>query len=115
MGQPATTLSGGEAQRVKLSTYLSKRATGKTLFILDEPTTGLDPITEQQLLDTFFETLEDKTIIWITHHLQGVHMMDRVIFIEDGQLEMSGSPQELLATNHHYQQLYAIDRGMNQQ
>lgn len=103
--------SGGERHRLALARILLQDT---PIVLLDEPTTGLDPITEQQLLDTFFETLEDKTIIWITHHLQGIHMMDRVIFIEDGQLEMSGSPQELLATNQHYQQLYAIDRGMNQ-
>ena len=102
--------SGGERHRLALARILLQDT---PVVLLDEPTTGLDPITEQQLLDTFFEALKDKTIIWITHHLQGVHMMDRVIFIEDGQLEMSGSPQELLAGNSHYQQLYAIDRGMN--
>lgn len=74
----------------------------------------MDPITEQQLLETFFDTLQEKTVIWITHHLQGVHLMDKVIFIEDGEIEMSGTPAELLATNPHYQQLYAIDRGMTQ-
>lgn len=102
--------SGGERHRLALARILLQDT---PVVLLDEPTTGLDPITEQQLLETFFTTLKDKTIIWITHHLQGVHMMDRVIFIEDGHLEMSGSPQELLAENKHYQQLYAIDRGMN--
>lgn len=102
--------SGGERHRLALARILLQDT---PVVLLDEPTTGLDPITEQQLLDTFFNTLEDKTIIWITHHLQGVDKMDRVIFIEDGQLEMSGSPQVLLATNQHYQQLYAIDRGTN--
>ncbi|WP_412523574.1 thiol reductant ABC exporter subunit CydC [Enterococcus sp. S23] len=101
--------SGGERHRLALARILLQDT---PIVLLDEPTTGLDPITEQQLLNTFFETLKDKTIIWITHHLQGVHMMDRVIFIEDGRLEMSGTPEELLATNQHYQQLYAIDRGM---
>ncbi|GGC87247.1 thiol reductant ABC exporter subunit CydC [Enterococcus wangshanyuanii] len=100
--------SGGERHRLALARILLQDT---PIVLLDEPTTGLDPITEQQLLNTFFETLADKTIIWITHHLQGVHMMDRVIFIEDGRLEMSGTPEELLATNQHYQQLYAIDRG----
>jgi ATP-binding cassette subfamily C protein CydC len=102
--------SGGERHRLALARILLQDT---PIVLLDEPTTGLDPITEQQLLDTFFDTLADKTIIWITHHLQGVHMMDRVIFIEDGKLEMSGTPQELLAENQHYQQLYAIDRGQN--
>ncbi|MDA9471488.1 thiol reductant ABC exporter subunit CydC [Enterococcus sp. 5H] len=102
--------SGGERHRLALARILLQDT---PVVLLDEPTTGLDPITEQRLLETFFTTLEDKTIIWITHHLQGVHMMDRVIFIEDGHLEMSGTPQELLAENKHYQQLYAIDRGMD--
>ncbi|MTD42358.1 thiol reductant ABC exporter subunit CydC [Erwinia sp. CPCC 100877] len=102
--------SGGERHRLALARILLQDT---PIVLLDEPTTGLDPITEQRLLETFFETLADKTIIWITHHLQGVSMMDRVIFIEDGQLTMSGSPQELLATNTHYQKLYAIDRGIN--
>lgn len=102
--------SGGERHRLALARILLQDT---PVVLLDEPTTGLDPITEQQLLETFFSTLKDKTIIWITHHLQGVHMMDRVIFIEDGRLEMSGSPQDLLEENKHYQQLYAIDRGMD--
>jgi ATP-binding cassette subfamily C protein CydC len=101
--------SGGERHRLALARILLQDT---PIVLLDEPTTGLDPITEQHLLETFFDTLADKTVIWITHHLQGISMMDRVIFIEDGQLTMSGSPQELLATNAHYQKLYAIDRGM---
>jgi ATP-binding cassette subfamily C protein CydC len=101
--------SGGERHRLALARILLQDT---PIVLLDEPTTGLDPITEQHLLETFFETLANKTVIWITHHLQGVSMMDRVIFIEDGQLTMSGSPEELLATNAHYQKLYAIDRGM---
>jgi ATP-binding cassette subfamily C protein CydC len=81
------------------------------IVLLDEPTVGLDPITEQALIDTFFGELAGKTVIWITHHLQGIEKMQRVIFIEDGQLEMSGSPQELAKTNVRYQKLKAIDDG----
>lgn len=102
--------SGGERHRMALARILLQDT---PIVLLDEPTTGLDPITEQQLLDTFFETLKEKTVIWITHHLQGVHLMDQVIFIENGQLEMSGTPAELLANNSHYQTLYAIDRGVS--
>lgn len=104
--------SGGERHRLALARILLQDT---PIVLLDEPTTGLDPITEQQLLTTFFNTLQDKTIIWITHHLQGVQMMDRVIFIEDGQVEMSGTPQHLLRDNAHYQKLYAIDRGIKEQ
>lgn len=100
--------SGGERHRLALARILLQDT---PIVLLDEPTTGLDPITEQQLLNTFFDTLKDKTIIWITHHLQGVQLMDRVIFIEDGRVEMSGTPQNLLKENAHYQYLYAMDRG----
>ncbi|MEG0267897.1 MAG: thiol reductant ABC exporter subunit CydC [Carnobacterium sp.] len=100
--------SGGEGQRLALARILLQDA---PIVLLDEPTVGLDPITEQFLLDTLFTTLKDKTIIWITHHLQGVDQMDKVIFIEDGKIEMQGTPQELLANNARYQRLYRLDRG----
>lgn len=100
--------SGGEGQRLALARVLLQDA---PIILLDEPTVGLDPITEQILLDTLFTTLKDKTIIWITHHLQGVDQMDKVIFIEDGKIEMQGTPQALLANNARYQRLYRLDRG----
>lgn len=100
--------SGGERHRLALARLLLKDT---PVILFDEPTVGLDPITEQALIDTFFETLNDKTIIWITHHLQGIEKMDQVIFIEDGQLEMSGSPKELAQINPRYQQLKTIDEG----
>lgn len=100
--------SGGERHRLALARILLKDT---PIILLDEPTVGLDPITEQSVLETFFNVLNDKTIIWITHHLQGISMMDRVIFIEDGQLAMSGTPAQLAAENAHFQQLLAIDQG----
>lgn len=81
------------------------------IIILDEPTVGLDPITEQGLINTFFNQLEGKTVIWVTHHLQGVDSMDKVIFIEDGQIEMQGTPTELNQTNQRFRELKAIDAG----
>ena len=101
--------SGGERHRFALARILLQDT---PVVLLDEPTTGLDPITEQRLLEIFFEVLQDKTIIWITHHLQSVQKMDRVIFIEDGQLTMSGAPDELLQQNAHFQKLYRIDQGL---
>lgn len=102
--------SGGERHRLALARILLKDV---PIIILDEPTVGLDPITEQALLTTFFEVLKDKTIIWITHHLQGIELMDRVIFIEDGQLVMNESPLSLEKNNPKFQQLRAIDLGLD--
>lgn len=102
--------SGGERHRIALARVLLQDV---PIIILDEPTVGLDPLTERALLDTFFRTMEDKTIIMITHHLQGVSRMDRVVFIEDGTLSMSGSPLELEKSNAHYQRLQAFDKGIS--
>lgn len=100
--------SGGERHRFALARILLQDA---PIILLDEPTVGLDPITEQAVLDTFFRELQDKTVIWITHHLQGISLMDRVLFIEDGELTMSGSPSELAQNNDHFRHLLAIDQG----
>ncbi len=81
-----------------------------SIILLDEPTVGLDPITEQGVLETFFQVLENKTIIWITHHLQNFDD-GPLLFIEDGQLTMSGTPAELAAEDKHFQHLLAIDQG----
>lgn len=100
--------SGGERHRVALARILLQRV---PIVILDEPTVGLDPVSEHALLNTIFETMKDKTIIMITHHLQGVSQMDRVIFIEDGNLKLNGSPEELSKENSYYQRLEAFDKG----
>lgn len=100
--------SGGERHRLSLARILLKDV---PIIILDEPTVGLDPITEQGLINTFFNQLDGKTVIWVTHHLQGVDSMDKVIFIEDGQIEMHGTPTELNETNQRFRDLKAIDAG----
>lgn len=101
--------SGGEQQRLSLARILLQDA---PIVLLDEPTVGLDPITEHDLLQTIFTVLQDKTIIWVTHHLQGINHVDRVIFWNQGQIEMAGNPQHLYQTNTHFQELYRMDQGI---
>ncbi|UQS82146.1 thiol reductant ABC exporter subunit CydC [Bombilactobacillus folatiphilus] len=100
--------SGGEQQRITLARILLQDA---PIVLLDEPTVGLDPITENKLLDTIFDVLHDKTIFWVTHHLQGINHVDQVIFLANGQIEMQGQPQKLMRENQHFQELYRMDQG----
>ncbi|MGT2715317.1 thiol reductant ABC exporter subunit CydC [Streptococcus respiraculi] len=100
--------SGGERHRIALARILLKET---PVVILDEPTVGLDPITEKQVLTTFMEELKDKTVIWITHHLKGIEYADQVIFLENGKLEMAGSPASLAETSPRFRQLKAVDDG----
>jgi len=103
LGQPATTLSGGEAQRVKLSAELSKRGTGKTLYILDEPTTGLHFADVEKLISVL-KRLVDKgnTVIVIEHNLEVIKCADYIIDLgleggeRGGYLVANGSPEELV-------------------
>ncbi|HAP22392.1 MAG TPA: thiol reductant ABC exporter subunit CydC, partial [Lactobacillus sp.] len=99
--------SGGERHRLALARILLKDA---PIIILDEPTVGLDPITERALVKTFMDVLQGKTLIWITHHLQGVEHVDQIVFIEDGQIELQGAPKQL-ADNKRYQKLKQVDEG----
>jgi excinuclease ABC subunit A len=102
LGQPATTLSGGEAQRVKLSTELSKRSTGRTLYILDEPTTGLHFQDIDRLL-TVLHSLADRgnTLVVIEHNLDVIKTADHIIDLgpeggdEGGTVLCEGSPEEV--------------------
>lgn len=98
--------SGGEQQRIALARILLQDA---PIVILDEPTVGLDPLTERALLDTIFEVLDGKTILWVTHHLIGVNHVNRVLFLNQGSIEMEGTPQELMRDNAHFQHLYCLD------
>ena len=102
LGQPSTTLSGGESQRVKLATELAKRDTGKTVFILDEPTTGLHFADIQALLDVLHKLVEKgNTVIVIEHNLDVIVNADYIIDIgpeggeRGGQLIVTGTPQEV--------------------
>ncbi|WP_251546587.1 thiol reductant ABC exporter subunit CydC [Limosilactobacillus caecicola] len=101
--------SGGERHRLALARILLKNT---PIVLLDEPTVGLDPITEQAIIKTFMQQLQGKTLLWITHHLQGVEQMDQVVFLEDGHLVMQGTPSELWATNQRYRELKKADQGI---
>lgn len=100
--------SGGERQRIALARILLKNP---PIILLDEPTVGLDPVTEHAVLDTFFQELKNSTIIWVTHHLQGVDLMDRVLFMEDGMIILEGTPEYLMEHSQHFKQLKLMDEG----
>jgi len=109
LGQPATTLSGGEAQRVKLATELSKVATGDTLYILDEPTTGLHFEDVSRLLEVLDRLVENgNTVVVIEHNLDVIKSADRIIDLgpeggeAGGELIATGSPEEIAASSASY-------------
>jgi excinuclease ABC subunit A len=109
LGQPATTLSGGEAQRVKLSRELSKRGTGRTVYILDEPTTGLHADDIQKLLNVL-NTLVDSgnTVIVIEHNMDVIKSADHIIDLgpeggdAGGYVVGCGTPEELAGNDASY-------------
>ena len=109
LGQPATTLSGGEAQRVKLATELSKRSTGKTLYILDEPTTGLHSYDVNKLINIFYRLRESgNTVIIIEHNLDVIKVADYIVDLGyeggdgGGQVIAKGTPEEVAQVEDSY-------------
>ncbi|AIQ66164.1 ATP-binding protein [Paenibacillus stellifer] len=99
--------SGGERQRIALARILLQNT---PVVLLDEPTVGLDPRTERELLSTMFAAMQGKTLVWVTHHLVGAESMDEVIFMEHGQIIMRGTHDELMAAEPRYRRLYELDR-----
>ena len=117
IGQPATTLSGGEAQRVKLSTELSKRATGKTIYILDEPTTGLHTADVHKLIEVLQSLTEQgNTVLVIEHNLDVIKVADHIIDLGPeggdggGKIVAEGTPEEVAACPDSYTGKYLIGK-----
>ncbi|MNW39198.1 putative ABC transporter ATP-binding protein [compost metagenome] len=107
MRETGQRFSGGERQRVALARVLLQDT---PVLILDEPTVGLDPRTERELLSTIFHTTLGKTLIWVTHHLAGAELMDEIIFMEHGRIIMRGTHAELMEAEPRYRNLYKLDR-----
>jgi excinuclease ABC subunit A len=109
LGQSSTTLSGGEAQRIKLAKELSKRQTGRTVYILDEPTTGLHFDDVRKLLDVLHQLVElGNTVIVIEHHLDVMKTADWIIDLgpeggeKGGQLMVCGTPEQVIRNKRSY-------------
>ena len=109
VGQQATTLSGGEAQRVKLAKELARKSTGSTLYILDEPTTGLHFDDVRKLLDILHELVDNgNTVIVIEHNLDVVKTADHIIDIgpeggdKGGRIVCEGTPEEVAQVKESY-------------
>lgn len=119
LGQPATTLSGGEAQRVKLATELSKKSTGKTLYILDEPTTGLHIADVHRLTQVLQKLVKSgNTIILIEHNLDMIKICDHLIDLgpeggeNGGKIIAEGSPEEIAKNPKSYTGIYLKKMGI---
>jgi excinuclease ABC subunit A len=116
LGQPAPTLSGGEAQRVKLATELSRRSTGKTLYILDEPTTGLSFADIACLLQVLQRLVDaGNTVVIIEHHLDVIKNADHIVDLgpgageEGGHIIATGTPEEIAQIDTSFTGQYLSD------
>ena len=109
LGQSSTTLSGGEAQRVKLATELSKRSTGKTIYVLDEPTTGLHSYDVRRLINIMQQLIEGgNTVVVIEHNLDVIKTADYIIDLGPeggnggGTIVATGTPEDIVKIEQSY-------------
>ena len=121
LGQPSTELSGGEAQRIKLATELSKRSTGRTIYILDEPTTGLHFADVHKLIEILQRLAEGgNTVVVIEHNLDVIKTADYIIDLgpdggdRGGNVVVAGTPEEVAACEASYTGQY-LKKMLNQQ
>ena len=116
LGQPSTTLSGGEAQRVKLAEELGKKDSGNTLYLLDEPTTGLHKEDERKLIEVLHRLVDNgNTVVVIEHELDLVKNADHIVDLgpeggeNGGEVVASGTPEEVARTEASYTGRYLRD------
>lgn len=107
MREAGARFSGGEQQRFALARILLQAA---PIVVLDEPTVSLDPKTEHDVLTQIFSVLQDRTIIWVTHHLTGIENVDKVYFLEAGKFVLSGKPSILRDESERFKQLLLMDQ-----
>ena len=117
IGQSSTTLSGGEAQRVKLATELAKRSTGKTIYVLDEPTTGLHTADVEKLIEVLQRLVDaGNTILVIEHNLDIIKISDHIIDLGPeggdmgGEIVATGTPEEVAQCERSYTGKYLKDK-----
>ena len=117
VGQSSTTLSGGEAQRVKLATELAKRSTGKTIYVLDEPTTGLHTADVEKLIEVLQRLVDaGNTVLVIEHNLDIIKIADHIIDLGPeggdmgGEIVATGTPEEVAQCERSYTGKYLKDK-----
>ncbi|MFD2209705.1 thiol reductant ABC exporter subunit CydC [Virgibacillus halophilus] len=108
MHEMGNRFSGGQRQRIALARVLLQDT---PILLVDEATNGLDPATETELINTMLTAANNKTIIWVTHHLAGVENMDEIIFLKNGSIHLQGSHDALFKHSSYYRKLYVMDRG----
>jgi len=114
LGQSSTTLSGGESQRIKLASFLAKEKGSPSLFIFDEPTTGLDPITTRVIHELMFDMQQrlKLTSVVISHDVEIFKYADKVALLNEGKIEFFGDAKTIFASDNPY--VYQFVRGLKE-